>query len=152
MDSNDLENTVDFDISSYSIADLYDFLGVNNSASLSYIKTICDDKKCFAEKLDQRTKQKLCVFIDDCYKMISSLYKDQKDNSNVLTRPSIPNVIEAPTTNNYAINPITPKEIKQVISIDSLFRDNFETTKSTDFVFTLPTELNNVTTMKLTAS
>ena len=49
--------------------------------------------------------------------------------------------------NNYYIE---RKTIKYSLSIDSLFRENYNSTVSTDFVYTLPEPINKVTSMKLT--
>lgn len=49
----------------------------------------------------------------------------------------------------YEVNPINPSEIKQIIAIDSLFRDEYNSNSSTDFVVTLPFEFKNVIKMKL---
>lgn len=43
------------------------------------------------------------------------------------------------------------KTIKYSLSIDSLFREDYNNTISTDFVYTLPEPINKVTSMKLTA-
>ena len=43
------------------------------------------------------------------------------------------------------------KTIKYSLSIDSLFREDYNNTVSTDFIYTLPEPINKVTSMKLTA-
>jgi hypothetical protein len=50
------------------------------------------------------------------------------------------------------VNPITPPCIKQIISIDSIYRDNYETSTSSDFTITLPVEYTNVIQMKLSSA
>lgn len=47
------------------------------------------------------------------------------------------------------INPIRRNELKQMLSIDSLFRDNSETSSTGDFVFTFQEPMRNVVSMKL---
>ena len=144
---------LDFDIRSYSINEICDFLGVDPQSSLNYIKNICEDKKKFAEKLEiTEQKENFINFINDCYKLLSSLqtkvpeYKISKDENNFVQ------LVNEKNECNYKLNPITPSTIKQIISIDSLFRDNFDNSSSSNFVFTLPNEINNVITMKLTAT
>ena len=46
---------------------------------------------------------------------------------------------------------IERKTTKRVLSIDSLFRKNYQTTKSTDFTYTLPDPINKVTSMKISS-
>lgn len=47
------------------------------------------------------------------------------------------------------INPIKREYLKQVISIDSLFRDMPETSETADFIYTLQEPMRNVVSMKL---
>ena len=47
------------------------------------------------------------------------------------------------------INPIRRNELKQMLSIDSLFRDNPETSNTGDFIFTFQEPMRNVVSMKL---
>lgn len=47
------------------------------------------------------------------------------------------------------INPTKKKIINSSITINSLFRDNYYTTKSSDFIYELPIDLNNVVSMKV---
>lgn len=49
------------------------------------------------------------------------------------------------------LNPLEKRVITRSISIDSLFRNNYGTTVSSDYIYTLPESLNNITSMKLTA-
>ena len=146
---------LDFDIKSYSISEIYDILGVGHDSSIAYIKNICDDKKKQAEKLEKGERENFINFINDCYKVLTSLqnklenipeYKISKDETNFVQ------LINERNECNYKINPITPSTIKQIISIDSLFRDNYENSTSSNFVFTLPNEIGNVISMKLTST
>lgn len=43
------------------------------------------------------------------------------------------------------------KTTKRVLSIDSLFRKNYHTTKSTDFTYALPDPINKVTSLKISS-
>jgi len=147
---------LDFDIESYNISEIYDILGVGRDSSIAYIKNICEDKKKQAEKLEKGERENFINFINNCYKVLSSLnaegeykspeYKIEKQDTNFIQ------LINERNECNYKINPITPSTIKQIISIDSLFRDNYETSTSSNFVFTLPNEIGNVISMKLTAT
>jgi hypothetical protein len=49
------------------------------------------------------------------------------------------------------INPIKKRTTRKYLNIDSRFRDNYYTTSSTNFNFILPTNINNVLQMELTA-
>jgi hypothetical protein len=49
------------------------------------------------------------------------------------------------------INPIEKRFITKIINIDSLFRENYATTLSSNFMWVLPENLNNVISMKITS-
>lgn len=50
-----------------------------------------------------------------------------------------------------SINPTDRKTIKHVLSIDTLYRKNYSTTKSSDFTFILPSPIQKVIAMKIAA-
>jgi len=64
-----------------------------------------------------------------------------------------PNLIASPSiVHEYAkgvINPLERRTIKRVISIDTLFRENHGSTSSADYIWNLPTPINNVLSMKI---
>jgi hypothetical protein len=53
--------------------------------------------------------------------------------------------------NQTSVNPKYRKTVKHVLSIDSLYRKNYHATKSTDFIYTLPSPIQNVVSMKIAA-
>ncbi len=59
------------------------------------------------------------------------------------------NIIQTPR--EYHINPKKINTITRSINIDSIFRKNYDNTKSTDFTYILPQPLTNVLSMKLTS-
>ena len=142
---------LDYDIKSYSINEIYDILGISPNSSLAYIRNTCEDKKKFAETLEEAERENFINFINNCCNLLSSLnedveYKIKREEPNYIQ------LVNQENACNYKVNPITLSSIKQVISIDSLFRDNYEYSTSSNFVFTLPNEIANVTSMKLTAT
>lgn len=50
------------------------------------------------------------------------------------------------------INPIERRLLKRVICIDTLFRANYDKTKSTDFTWNLPAPINNVLSLQIVSS
>lgn len=50
---------------------------------------------------------------------------------------------------SHFINPTNVKTVTKVISVDTLFRANYDTTVSTDYIVSLPEPINNVTSMRL---
>jgi hypothetical protein len=68
----------------------------------------------------------------------------QNINPNLIATPSI--------VHEYAkgvINPLERRTLKRIISIDTLFRDNHGSTSSADYIWNLPTPINNVLSMKI---
>jgi len=49
------------------------------------------------------------------------------------------------------INPVSKRVITKIINIDSLFRENYSTTSSSNFMWVLPENLNNIVSMKVTS-
>ena len=68
----------------------------------------------------------------------------QNINPNLIATPSI--------VHEYAkgvINPLERRTLKRIISIDTLFRENHGNTTSADYIWNLPTPINNVLSMKI---
>ena len=85
--------------------------------------------------------------ISDADKLVMMPKEDvrvQNINPNLIATPSI--------IHEYAkgvINPLERRTIKRIISIDTLFRENHGTTSSANYIWNLPTPINNVLSMKL---
>jgi hypothetical protein len=85
--------------------------------------------------------------ISDADKLVMMPKEDvrvQNINPNLIATPSI--------VHEYAkgvINPLERRTIKRIISIDTLFRENHGTTSSANYIWNLPTPINNVLSMKL---
>jgi len=64
-----------------------------------------------------------------------------------------PNLIATPSIiHEYAkgvINPLERRTIKRIVSIDTLFRTDHGSTSSADYIWNLPTPINNVLSMKI---
>ena len=49
------------------------------------------------------------------------------------------------------INPVEKRIITRVVNVDTIFRPQYETTKSTDFIYTLPEYIKNAVSIKIAA-
>ena len=47
------------------------------------------------------------------------------------------------------INPLKRKETKRILNVNTRFRNNYASTSSTNFIFSLPYMLKNVVSLKL---
>ena len=83
---------------------------------------------------------------------------EQYGDTFLITRPSAKVGIAADFKNGKSaltgappgiVNPIAMSTIKRALNVDTRFRSNYYTTKSTDFVFTIPYKFENVTSMSV---
>jgi hypothetical protein len=83
---------------------------------------------------------------------------EQHGDAFLITRPSQQAGIEANFKNGKSaltgappgiVNPLAMSTIKRALNVDTRFRTNYYTTKSTDFVFNIPYKFENVTSMSV---
>ena len=147
----------DLDIESYSILDLLDYFNVPKTTNKEQLLNNYNTKKEKINKLkNEKYKKDLLEFLEKAYDFVKKYFnfpnpiEEQREKRIKEYHSFVPddtNIMY--TKQNYRVNPIEREEIKQVISIDSTFRENPETTTSSDFTISLPMELDNVTKMKL---
>jgi hypothetical protein len=65
----------------------------------------------------------------------------------IITRPSVKSVLTGAPPG--IINPMAISTIKRALNVDTRFRSNYYSTRSTDFVFTIPYKIENVTSMSV---
>ena len=102
-------------------------------------------------------KAQLVDFFYQCFIKINKLLEENlqnsviiQDNHNIINHNE--NKKEEYYSVNYKsglINPLTIKTYKKVIAIDTRFRDNYESTSSTNFIINLPTNLKKVLSMQV---
>jgi hypothetical protein len=68
----------------------------------------------------------------------------QNINPNLIATPSIVHEFA-----KGVINPLERRTIKRIVSIDTLFRNDHGSTSSADYIWNLPTPINNVLSMKI---
>ena len=102
-------------------------------------------------------KAQLVDFFYQCYiKVTGLLEKKQKNTLIVQDDHNIIKHNEAKKEEIFqvnvksgTINPLTIKTLKKVIAIDTRFRDNYESSSSTDFVINLPTAFKKVLSLQV---
>jgi hypothetical protein len=167
-------NSYDFDINSYTDAELFRFFDIpQNSTGESIIAHIDSvvvrynirnpkneveqDFLQFLEnsktKLVNYSKRNPPIQLKPTnYDVIQSQNLIQEANHSVTAQKVVPVV----NTNPYdfptgVINPIEKRVVTKIINIDSLFRENYDATNSTNFSWVLPNPLNNVVSMNIVA-
>jgi hypothetical protein len=168
-------NNYDLDINNYNEQELCGFLRINEDlstlSSSSVIKYVQHFKKSVQSKsISDGQKEVFIVFMDKAKQKLLSYIEKRPP---VQLPPTNYNIIQSqnqlsggthavttdkivPVVNTFddkypagVINPIERKYFTKVISIDSLFRKNYDTTNSNSFYWTLPKTEHKVVSMKL---
>ena len=143
----------DLNIESYSILELLNFFNIPTTASKEQLLEVYDIKKQEIEKIENKlSKKNLLNFIDKANNLVKKYFNFPEPvlEKKVYRDLEIPNFIPE---QNHRVNPIQREQIKQVISIDSAFREVSDPpTTPSDFTINLPFELNHVSKMKLISS
>jgi len=102
-------------------------------------------------------KAQLVDFFYQCFIQLNKLV--EKKQKNTLIVQDDHNIIKHKETKKEEIfqvnvksgliNPLTIKTYKKVLNIDTRFRDNYETSRSTDFVINLPTAFKKVLSLQV---
>jgi hypothetical protein len=170
-----MEN-MNFDIDDYSIFDIENFFGLGDTSmyNLSGLLKILDPKikdiknKINSSKMKHEEKIKIFNFLENAKNIMVSQKQIEgniEDNNyqitNNLHSKLEKNVIEhsdkqfiyTNNSNYYAgiINPLNKRIITNYLLIDSKFRENYDTTNSSNFIVNLPTRLNNVVSIQLSS-
>jgi len=156
---------MDLNIENYSNEEIYKILNINKndlSYEILYNKLQIKIDKLRNSDINEiselsENKAQLVDFFYQCFIKINKLIEENQKN-NVIVQDNH-NIIKHGETKkeeyypvNYKsglINPLTIKTYKTVIAIDTRFRDNYESTSSTNFIITLPTNFKKVLSMQV---
>lgn len=169
-------NSINTNINEYNYNEIKDILNLSNTDyNMNSLFTLINEKITLVEdskELNTLEKNDLCTFFKNVfYKLChyekwspnlkinkyfavydDNKYEDEHKNDYILESINdLRSLIKNQSLQNN-VNPITPPCIKQIISIDSLYRDNYDSTSSTDFTISLPIEYDNVIQMKLSSA
>ena len=167
-----------YDVSKYTDEQLYNILDMDNPSDRELEAKIVHLINKYSN-MQNEAGYKLAVFFQNIYShffdlnegfdnplQISNDYIDQSGNSqkdisnainentNLKSTTATSFDIQTTTSFNYikdkfGINPLLKQTIKRIICIDSQYRDNKNTTLSTDFTFNLSEPLRDVVSLKL---
>lgn len=167
------------DITTYSNDDICGLLSLPKDYDMNIVKIAKDKlqkKLVKLENQDMFKVQEILLFLDNAQNKLfqnlsnnqfSGTYEDPINNVSFYGNHPIinnNNEIQGKKANtwdgrnvdqkNYPpghLNPINVKSIKRSINIDTRFRPDYYTSKSTDFTVTLPERLNKVVSMRLSS-
>jgi len=161
---------MDLNVENYSNEEIFNVLNIDSNSfqknDLSY-EILYNKLQIKIDKLRNvdineisevsENKAQLVDFFYQCFIKINKLLEENQknslivqDNHNIINHNE--NKKEEYYPVNYKsglINPLTIKTYKKVIAIDTRFRDNYESTSSTNFIINLPTNLKKVLSMQV---
>ena len=166
-----MSDDLNLDINSYNKEELLQLFNCEEVHSKDYITKAYNKKLRTVNTISNKSLQiKLKSFFDNAFKKLTEILPHLGTNNdpiftNVVTRientstakmhpmptihePQIQSTqpIQYPLGN---INPVERKTQSIIFSLDSLFRDSENYPKSNDFIYELPTTIENVVSMKL---
>lgn len=168
-------NTYDLDINNYNEEELCKFLCIDDSLDIISSSSIIKHSENFKKKIDsqelsEKEKEYFFEFID---KSKEKLLNFVKKRSPVQLPPTNFNIIQSqnqlsggdhavttnkivPVVNTFVnpfpdgvINPLERRHFTKVITVDSMFRSNYDTSLSNNFQWTLPQPEHRIVSMKL---
>jgi hypothetical protein len=170
-----MEN-MNFDINDYSIFDIENFFGLGDTSihTLSNVLKILDPKikdiknKINSSKMNYEEKLKILNFLENAKNIMISRKQyegtheiNNYDNVNNSQSKLEKNIIEhsdkqfiyTNNSNYYSgiVNPLNKRIITNYLLIDSKFRENYDSTNSSNFMVNLPTRLSNVVSIQLSS-
>ncbi len=173
---------LDLDINNYNINDiekLFCFQPKSNysPANVELREYEIREKLLSSGHINKKIKANIITFLKEAKQWLidvkctintpTSIPKNYKLDLDNYPRSAVPtpkedNIIEKqPTPFIYTqssdyfagtLNPIEKRINTKIVCIDSIFRQNYSKVKSTDFIYTLPTSINNVVSMQVIAA
>ena len=154
---------IDLDINNYTITDIEKIFNLSlNNYNTQDILTNYNHIINQALSSDIINKQ-LIIFINLLYNKITIYNSNANELLNTskinnLSAHPIINSTEPEISNTYkykyikgSVNPVERQIIKKTLCINTLFRENYKNTTSTDFSYILPENIENVINMKLSS-
>jgi hypothetical protein len=136
---------IDLNLNNYSVQDLIQLFGVSPTFT---ILEVDQQKQVLLDRLIQinvnpQMQKEIVTFLNSAK---DTLVKQME----LIPKQTTPYIYSNPS--NFfqgTFNPIEKRLITKTISIDTLFRSNYQYTKSTDFTYTFPESINNVVSMQI---
>ena len=140
---------LDLEITNYTITDLESFFKLNKNYTEEEIKEKEEELKNKILKSDELSKKKKNDIIAFLFEVKNLLINKQKPIIKHEDQPVIHTRQEEYTRSD--LNPVEKRTSTKTLCVDTLFRSNYDTTKSTDYIYKLPLPINNVMSLQLTS-
>lgn len=157
-------NNFDLDISTYTLTELENLLNLNAPYTVDGINTKRNDLKnkiTNMQSIDTLKREKILMFLDNIHQKVFDNLMNQNVIQNTFKNTVYDKNINFDTnkgklvdSNNYPpgyLNPINIKTIKKAINIDSLFRTDYYTSKSSNYTINLPERINKIVSMQVSS-
>lgn len=161
---------MDLNIENYSIEEILNILHIdvksleNADLNQEFLYTKLQTKIAKLRSIDinetseiSENKAHLVDFFYQCFIKVNKLLEEKQknmlivqDDHNIIKHAEAKKEeIFQVNVKSGLINPLTIKTYKKVLNIDTRFRDNYETSRSTDFVINLPTAFKKVLSLQV---
>jgi len=140
---------LDLEITNYTITDLEAFFKLNKNYTEEEIKEKEEELKNKILKSDELSKKKKNDIITFLNEVKIFLINKQKPVIKHEDPPVFHTKQEEFTPSD--LNPIEKRTTTKTLCVDTLFRTNYDTSKSTDYIYKLPLPINNVMSLQLTS-
>ena len=142
---------LDLDITNYKISDLEKFFKLPPNYSDETVIEKEERKRTQILKSGEIPKENKDEIVEFLKKAKNLLIKSRKEEP--IIKPEVPKIVHTKQEELIPskLNPLEKKTTTKTLCIDTLFRDNYEKTKSTDYIYKLPVYINNVVSIQLTA-
>ena len=160
---------IDFNVANYSIQNIQDFLNISNLDICSETEiidkiNILTTKILNSNNVDNDFKHKFTNFVSLVHIKLKTYLNTQNQNTQVFEKLNdtvninhpVQSSPEIPVINSYdykypagLVNPVERRIVTKLLCIDTLFRDNYNITTSSNFTYLLPSPINNVIKIKM---
>lgn len=136
---------IDLNLSNYTQGDIESLFQLTNGYELHDLE---EGERSLSSKLTQfevNTKMKTDII---------SFLKNAKEKLKHLLIPKTTEPFIYANPSEYfkgTLNPVEKRIITRVVGVDTIFRPQYDTTKSTDFIYALPEYIKNVVSIKIAA-
>ena len=169
-----MSDDLNLDINSYNKEELLQLFSCEEVHSKDYITKAYNKKLRTVSTISNKSLQiKLKSFFDNAFKKLTEILPHLATNNDPIFTNIVTRIENTPTAKMHPmptinephiqstqpikyplgnINPVERKTQSIIFSLDSLFRDNENYPKSNDFIYDLPTTIENVISMKLVSA
>ena len=142
---------LDLNITNYKISDLEKFFKLPTNYTDSIVIEKEERKRSQilnSNEIPEENKDEIVIFLN---KAKSLLIKNKKEEPIIKREEPIIVHTKHEEFIPSKLNPLEKRTTTKTLCIDTLFRENYNKTKSTDYIYKLPVYINNIISIQLTS-